>query len=193
MPINVSMPVVLRAKCVVVGDSTVGKSALTQVFHSDGTHFPKAYSMTVGVELCVKSVTIPDTSNSVELYIYDSAGKEMFSDYVQQMWDGPSLAVVMFDVTNEKSFSSCTKWLERVKSKAGRAIQAVLIGNKTDLATRRTVTESMAQKAAASLEVEYFECSAKEQENKEAPFYYLANAFYKKYQEKVAMTEAISG
>ena len=27
------------------GDSTVGKSAVAQVFHSDGTHFPKNYNM----------------------------------------------------------------------------------------------------------------------------------------------------
>ncbi|XP_022092406.1 intraflagellar transport protein 27 homolog [Acanthaster planci] len=186
-----AMPVVLRAKCVVVGDSTVGKSALTQVFHSDGTHFPKAYSMTVGVELCVKTVNIPDTSNSVELYIYDSAGKEMFSDYIQQMWDSPSLAFVVFDLTNEKSLSSCVKWLERVKAKAGRDIHAVLVGNKTDLDTRRAVTSDIAKKAAAGMEVEYFECSAKERENVEAPFYFLANAYYKQYQEKISITQSI--
>ena len=29
----------------VLGDSTVGKSALTQAFHSDGSHFPKPYVM----------------------------------------------------------------------------------------------------------------------------------------------------
>jgi len=29
----------------VAGDSSVGKSAITQVFHSDGSHFPKAYVM----------------------------------------------------------------------------------------------------------------------------------------------------
>ncbi|KAJ8037048.1 Intraflagellar transport protein 27-like [Holothuria leucospilota] len=78
------MSVVLRAKCIVVGDSAVGKSALTQVFHSDGSHFPKGYSMTIGQEICVKSVSIPDTSDTVELYIYDSAGKEMFSEYASQ-------------------------------------------------------------------------------------------------------------
>ena len=27
------------------GDSTVGKSALSQVFHSDGAQFPKSYMM----------------------------------------------------------------------------------------------------------------------------------------------------
>lgn len=39
------MPLLLRAKCVLVGDSGVGKSAIAQSFHSDGTHFPKAYTM----------------------------------------------------------------------------------------------------------------------------------------------------
>ena len=52
---------ILRAKLVVVGDSTVGKSALIQSFHSDGSHFTKNYNMTTGVELCVKMVNIPDS------------------------------------------------------------------------------------------------------------------------------------
>ena len=38
-------PLVLRAKCVVVGDATVGKSALVQNFVSDGAKFPKSYLM----------------------------------------------------------------------------------------------------------------------------------------------------
>ena len=29
----------------ILGDSTVGKSAMTQVFHSDGSTFPKNYQM----------------------------------------------------------------------------------------------------------------------------------------------------
>lgn len=44
-PIATIMPLLLRAKCVLVGDSGVGKSAIAQSFHSDGTHFPKAYTM----------------------------------------------------------------------------------------------------------------------------------------------------
>ena len=31
--------------CPLPGDSTVGKSAISQMFHSDGSHFPKSYSM----------------------------------------------------------------------------------------------------------------------------------------------------
>ena len=32
-------------------------------------------------------------------------------------WDQPSMVIIVYDVTSETSFSSCEKWLERVKSK----------------------------------------------------------------------------
>ena len=31
-------------------------------------------------------------------------------------WDQPSVVLVVYDVTSETSFSSCAKWLERVRS-----------------------------------------------------------------------------
>lgn len=71
----------------VVGDSTVGKSAITQSFASDGTQFAKAYNMVGGcqisaewtinqpcyspllqttwVDICVKAIQIPDTDVTV--------------------------------------------------------------------------------------------------------------------------------
>ena len=36
-------------------------------------------------------------------------------DYCSFQWEQPSLAVVVYDVTEETSFSSCVKWLERVR------------------------------------------------------------------------------
>ena len=66
----------LRCKVVIVGDTAVGKSALTQMFHSGGQRFPKNYFMTIGVDFCVKVVNIPDTDTAVELYLFDTAGQE---------------------------------------------------------------------------------------------------------------------
>lgn len=31
-------------------------------------------------------------------------------------WEHPSVVVVVYDVTNEQSFKSCAKWLERVRA-----------------------------------------------------------------------------
>ncbi|ELT87120.1 hypothetical protein CAPTEDRAFT_80634, partial [Capitella teleta] len=180
------MPNSLRAKCIIVGDSCSGKSAITQVFHSDGSHFPKNYAMTTGVELVTKPVHVQDTHDAVELFIYDSAGKELFSDMVQNHWANPSMVVVVYDVTNETSFNSCAKWLERVRSqKPSVTMPSVLIANKIDLDERRVVSMKEGQDFADSNGLEYFECSAKEMQNVEQPFLYLAKTFHKLYQDRI--------
>lgn len=181
---------ILRSKLVVLGDPTVGKSALIQSFHSDGTHFPKTYNMTTGVELCVKMVNIPDTQDTVDLYIYDCAGDNMFGDFIQQHWDHPSCVALVYDVTNEASFKNVKTWSEKLRSKRGGVyIPGVLIGNKTDLANRRRVSEESGRKLAQELDLEYFEVSTKEMQNLEAPFYFLCNAFHKLFIEKVLSLE----
>ncbi|KAJ6658920.1 hypothetical protein lerEdw1_019556 [Lerista edwardsae] len=75
----------LAAKCIVAGDSAVGKSALVQMFCNDGAHFQKNYTLTAGVELLVKTVPVPETSDSVELFLFDSAGKELFSEMLEKL------------------------------------------------------------------------------------------------------------
>ncbi|XP_042200834.1 intraflagellar transport protein 27 homolog isoform X1 [Callorhinchus milii] len=151
----------LRAKCIVAGDPAVGKSALAQVFRSESAHFPKNYTLTTGVEVFVKSVSIPDTNDSVELFLLDSSGKEIFYDMVAKQWENSGALCLVYDITNEVSFNSCSKWLERARAQApGGQLPAVLVGNKTDLAARRTVEYKEAEEWAASQGLEYFETSA---------------------------------
>jgi len=187
------MPTILRCKCVIVGDATVGKSSLAQLFHSDGSHFQKNYSMTQGVEVLVKPVNVPETADSVEMYIYDSAGKEIFSEYVKRLWEHPSVVMVVYDCTSETSFSSCVKWLERLKSAAPKTeIPGVLIANKVDLDTRRVISPKKGQELANNNKLEYFECSAKELQNVDTPFFYLASEFHRLYQERVELFNSLT-
>ncbi|CAG5126647.1 unnamed protein product [Candidula unifasciata] len=187
------MPTVLRCKCVIVGDSAVGKSSIAQVFHSDGAHFPKNYTMTQGVEVLVKSVNIPETQDSVEIYIYDSAGKDIFSDLVKQFWDHPSVVMVVYDCTNEASLSNSLTWLEKVRALTPDIhIPGVLLANKTDLDKRRVVTPKVGRETAQSSKLEYFECSAKEMRNVDTPFFFLANEYYKLYQERIELFSSLS-
>ncbi|XP_075039151.1 intraflagellar transport protein 27 homolog isoform X2 [Mixophyes fleayi] len=156
----------LTAKCIVAGDSTVGKSTLIQLFRSDGSHFSKNYTMTTNMDIMMKSVQIPDTGDSV--------------------WDQPGALCLVFDVTNETSFSNCARWLQRVKSKSTSPhLPGVLVGNKTDLTVRRVVEKMHAEEWAASHGLEYFETSAKELENFDQPFRALAKSFHHMYQDRV--------
>ena len=76
----------LRCKVVVVGDATVGKSALISMFHSGGASYPKQYVMTSWVDFRVKQVDIPDTSTAVELYLFDCAGDPVRSRRPVVLW-----------------------------------------------------------------------------------------------------------
>ena len=38
---------ILRTKCAIVGDATVGKTSLTQMFVTDGREYPKNYNMVI--------------------------------------------------------------------------------------------------------------------------------------------------
>ncbi|XP_060632966.2 intraflagellar transport protein 27 homolog [Anolis sagrei] len=176
----------LAAKCIVAGDSAVGKSAMIQMFCNDGAHFQKNYTLTTGVELLMKTVPIPETSDSVELFLFDSGGKELFAEILEKLWEQPNALCIVYDVTSEESFNNCTKWLEKLRAQtSGMHIPGVLVGNKTDLTDRRVIERNQAQEWAETNGLEYCEISVKEMENYEAPFRILANSFYQLYKEKV--------
>ncbi|XP_037545718.1 intraflagellar transport protein 27 homolog isoform X2 [Nematolebias whitei] len=140
--------------------------------------------MTTGVELMMKSVNIPETSDTVEVYIVDTPGKETLVYGCEKMWGEPSLLCLVFDLTNEQSFVNCGGWMERARAHCqGLHVPGVLVGNKSDLSARREVQTSVAQEWAQSQGLEYHETSAKEMENCDAPLLSLARAFHSLYQE----------
>ncbi|XP_032417821.1 intraflagellar transport protein 27 homolog isoform X1 [Xiphophorus hellerii] len=175
----------LRARCLLLGDAAVGKSSLSHIFYNDGSLFQKNYSLTTGVELVMKCINIPETNDSVELYILDSAGKETLAEGCEKMWGEPSLLCLVFDLTSEQSFANCTCWMERVQAHCkGLRVPGVLVGNKSDLSARREVQASVAEEWAQSKGLEYHETSAKEMVNCDAPLLSLAQSFYSLYQEQ---------
>eukprot|EP00002_Diphylleia_rotans_P034964 TRINITY_DN7579_c0_g2_i1.p1 TRINITY_DN7579_c0_g2~~TRINITY_DN7579_c0_g2_i1.p1 ORF type:complete len:188 (+),score=48.80 TRINITY_DN7579_c0_g2_i1:64-627(+) len=180
----------LRCKLVVIGDPGVGKTALVQMFHSDGAHYPKNYVMTVGTDFCVKVVNIPDTNAVVELYIFDNAGQSFYQELVQQYWEGTSMVALVFDVTKPETFEDCEKWIRLIREKLPeRELPGVLIGNKVELRDESCITTEKAREFAGNWGLEYFECSAAKGLDVDIPFHFVAATFHRLYLEK---TEAIS-
>ncbi|XP_064234653.1 intraflagellar transport protein 27 homolog [Aotus nancymaae] len=180
----------LAAKCILAGDPAVGKTALAQIFRSDGAHFQKSYTLT---NLVVKTVPVPDTEDSVELFIFDSAGKELFSEMLDKLWESPNVLCLVYDVTNEQSFNNCSKWLEKARSQApGICLPGALVGNKIDLAGRRAVDSAEARAWALGQGLECFETSMKEMENSEAPFHCLAKQFHQLYRKTTEVFRALA-
>nr|KAG5713771.1 hypothetical protein BaRGS_024398 [Batillaria attramentaria] len=109
------------------------------------------------------------------------------------VWEQPSLVMVVYDVTEETSFSSCVKWLERVRAmKPDTNIPGVVLANKIDLDQRRVVSPKEGKDLAMQHGLEYFECSAKEMQNVDTPFFYMAHEFHKLYQEQLQVFQSLT-
>lgn len=186
------MPNVIRAKCVILGDSAVGKSALVQAFGTESSTFHKNYSMTCTVDIRTKCVSVPDTEDLVEVLLLDSSGKDIYSGVLSQMWHHLSMVCIVFDVTNENSFNSCSQWLDSVKNSNDFNCPGVLVGNKADLKERRTVSGKVAQEFAYRNGLQYFESSVKDAQGVEEPFFYLVNEWHKIYMEKTEFFKTLS-
>eukprot|EP00520_Triparma_pacifica_P007727 CAMPEP_0118640314 /NCGR_PEP_ID=MMETSP0785-20121206/4689_1 /TAXON_ID=91992 /ORGANISM="Bolidomonas pacifica, Strain CCMP 1866" /LENGTH=231 /DNA_ID=CAMNT_0006531697 /DNA_START=9 /DNA_END=700 /DNA_ORIENTATION=- len=184
---------VLRSKVAIVGDQTVGKSALTQMFHSGGHMFPKNYIMTTSVDFCVKEVHIPDTNASVELYLFDCAGQSIFNmrEMNTKYWENTAFVMAVYDVSSRESFQSVQKWLQAVRSSrpstGGGPLPGVLVANKIDLRegginSRAVVDSQEGLNLAQQIGLEYFETSALTGNSVDRPFNYMASQFHQNYE-----------
>lgn len=189
----------LRCKVVVVGDSTVGKSALVQMFHSGGSTFPRQYVMTTWVDFCVKQVRVPNTNALVEMYIVDCAGQSVFNQVEQnnQHYENASYVAVVYDVSNKESFESAGKWLQAVRSSRppnSRPVPGVLIANKTDLREqhRGEIPSKDGLAFAEHNQLEFFETSAASGTDIDEPFHFIAHQVYHKYEATLNSAEQLA-
>ncbi|KAI8842085.1 P-loop containing nucleoside triphosphate hydrolase protein [Chytridium lagenaria] len=135
--------------------------------------------MTVHAEVSVKMVNIPETNSSVEMFIYDIGGHEVFAEYTAKYCEGASSFILVFDVSNQESFAALPRFLQIAKrSRMGKYIHGVLIANKTDVTSvRRQITTQQGHEFAKANKLAYFETSAASNTEVDAPFYFLSNWF----------------
>merc|ERR1719206_64389 len=60
--------------------------------------------------MSVKNVNIPESPDVVEMFLYDSAGKEVFEDIVDHHSESAEMAMLVYDVSNIDSFKNIQKW-----------------------------------------------------------------------------------
>ncbi|KAH9578493.1 WD40 repeat protein [Schistosoma haematobium] len=96
-----------------------------------------------------------------------------------------NLIVVVFDVTNQESFSSAKLTLRELRKPNNIRIPVVLVGNKTDLKEKHINNVEKARGLADDLGIPYFETSAKEAVGIDVPFLHLIKEYYELYNDAV--------
>ena len=163
-------------KFIIIGDSGVGKSCiLLQFTHRE---FDINKENTVGVEYGNRVVEVNNTT--VKLQIWDTAGQEQFKSIVRSYYRAVSGALIVYDVTNEKSFQNVKNWIKEARANANPQLVMMLVGNKTDLEGKRVVSKEQGQKFADQVGVMFKEVSALSRHNIDEVFSDTARAITQK-------------
>ena len=96
-------------KIVLIGNVSVGKSSIIKRFINN--EFNNTYICTVGTELSKKSLLIEE-NKLINLFIWDTCGQERFRTVTRQYYRDTEAILLVFDLTNEKSFNDLYSWLE---------------------------------------------------------------------------------
>lgn len=175
-----------KFKMVIVGDSGVGKTNLVKRFIYDT--FSKDSKATVGVEFLYKSFVINGKIFKVELW--DTAGQERYKSMTSAYYKAARGGLVVFDVTNQKSFDDVDTWCKEVREKAPKSVCLMIIGNKSDLTDQRVVTIEQATEKAKMLEAAVMETSALDSTNVREAFYHMLKEMYLRVRDALESTPA---
>jgi Ras-related protein Rab-6A len=145
-----------RQKIILTGDVAVGKTSIINTLL--GNKFTEEYEPSIGVDFFSKTMNYK--GKQIKLQIWDSAGQEKFRSLIPNYIRGASLIFLVYDITNQQSFTHLPDWIKFINNIENTNI--VIVGNKIDLDNKRVITFEEGKKFAEENNYEIYEVSAKE-------------------------------
>lgn len=150
----------MSLKCVLVGDTAVGKTALLVRFTSET--FPDTYKPTVfentGVEVYMDGVQI-------SLGLWDTAGNDNFRQIRPRSYQQADVVLICFSVANPNSLANVQrKWINEVREHLPK-VPVLVVATQTDLREMGSrvscITPAEGKQVAQELHAKgYLECSS---------------------------------
>ncbi|VEN36250.1 unnamed protein product [Callosobruchus maculatus] len=92
-----------------------------------------------GIDFKIKTVEL--RGKKIKLQIWDTAGQERFHTITTSYYRGAMGIMLVYDITNEKSFENIVKWLRNIDEHANEDVEKMILGNKCDMTDKRTVSK----------------------------------------------------
>ncbi|KAJ3530890.1 hypothetical protein NM688_g7649 [Phlebia brevispora] len=166
-------------KLLLIGDSGVGKSCLLLRFADDT--YTESYISTIGVDFKIRTIELE--GKTVKLQI------ERFRTITSSYYRGAHGIIVVYDVTDNDTFTNVKQWLQEIDRYASEGVNKLLVGNKSDLTSKKVVEYSAAKEFADQLGIPFLETSAKNATNVEQAFLTMA----KQIKDRMGSTSTTSG
>ncbi|XP_023254239.1 ras-related protein Rab-25-like [Seriola lalandi dorsalis] len=170
---------------VLIGESGVGKSNLLSRFTKN--EFSHDSRTTIGVEFSTRTIQLDNFT--IKAQIWDTAGLERYRAITSAYYRGAVGALLVYDISKHLTYESAERWLKELYDHADPHIVVMLVGNKRDLETLRTVPSEEAKDFADKKGLMFMETSALDSTNVEVAFHEVLAAIHK----KVASREVTRG
>lgn len=165
-----------KVKCVVLGNSAIGKSSLVKLVYSN-RHDPYKVESTIGAAFVTvtiemkdypvakQTVNIPGSSGThqmVKADVWDLAGSPRYHSMLSMYARDVDICFIVFDLNNRESWLDLTKWREKILQHNTNTQEHfplfILIGNKNDLI--HNVTEAEIRQRCLEWNCKYYSLSA---------------------------------
>ena len=167
-------PQKITYKIIIIGDSAVGKTCVFKKISSN-TFNEKSIS-TIGMDRRTLYFTIKNNQGNdleVEVQLWDTAGQERFRTIAKSYYKGAHGIILIYDVTNRKTYENIRKWLNQINNEASNKISIILVANKIDREEERQISVEEGESLANANNLPIFEASAKDSINVEESFKFL--------------------
>ena len=168
----------LSFKLIVIGDSGVGKSCLTN--NAIKNTFEDTYNATVGFEFFTFNIKL--NNKIVKLQIWDTCGQELYRSLITNFYRNTSLAIMVYSINSKDSFENIEMWLRELRTHSSPDAKVFLIGNKVDLENEREVSKEQGETYSKDNKCDLFmETSAKTGLNAQNVFISAAKLLLENY------------
>lgn len=164
----------LNCKIVTLGEGRVGKTSLTLKFVNNTFHNDEI--STINANCLTKQVQVEN--GAVQFNIWDTAGQERFRALAPNYYREAKGALIVYDITDRKSFDKVVSWIKELKDQADKNIVIVVAGNKCDMERDRQINKADAQEFCRKLQIRHFDTSAKSGNGVDEVFQELATLIY---------------
>ena len=168
-------------KITIVGSSSVGKTSILKRY-IENQFDELSPTATIVAEFKAKKINI-DPFTEAELQIWDTAGQEMYRSVTKNYLHDSNGILIVFDLTNEKSFEDLDSWIEDINNTVDEKVPRILIGNKSDLPEKK-ISFEQASKYAQEHNMKYQIVSAKNGINIDMLFDMIGSECIKAIQER---------
>lgn len=167
-------------KLLLIGDSGVGKTCVLFRFSDDA--FNSTFISTIGIDFKIRTIELDN--KKIKLQIWDTAGQERFRTITTAYYRGAMGILLVYDITNEKSFDNIKTWIRNIEQHASEDVEKMILGNKCDMEDKRVISKEQGEKLATEYGVPFMETSAKANINVEEAFVKIARAIKLKMDDK---------